>query len=704
MALTLKEKFGYQTFRPLQEEIIQHVLAGKDSLVIMPTGGGKSLCYQIPALLFDGLTLVVSPLIALMRDQVLALQSNGIAAAAVNSSIPTEDLRQIHQALEEAKLDLLYVSPEKLLSPRFLRYISEKNLSLIAIDEAHCVSIWGNDFRPEYAELKKVIKLFPHTPAIALTATADKATQVDIIKQLELRDARKFLSSFERKNIHIDVRSGQDRLKQILDFLGERMDEPGILYCLSRRSTEEMAAKLRQRNIRAAHYHAMMDPAERRDVQDAFQRDELQIVCATIAFGMGIDKSNIRWIIHYNMPKNIESYYQEIGRSGRDGLPATALMFYSFRDVKIYRQFIEESNADYQFKEVQQKKLNRIWELAQANSCRVNLVLNYFGEYRNTPCGHCDNCLQPPEGFNGQEIAELAIRACKEGKEKMSITLMVDVIRGSQRQEIRARRLTQVAVFGKGAEHSREDWLDYLTQLVNLGFLEIDYTDQANLKCTPLSELVINKIEKVKLYKRQEITFGRRPGKSKTEQFEDELFETLKEARRLIGRLYQMPPYLIFSDEVLHQICIDKPMTQQELLSIPGIGEFKAAEYGSEIIKVLRDYILHQGHLSNLKGKTQIQTLKFLEEGMEPEEVARIRKLKTETIFSHMATLYLQGEKINIEKYISTNTIEKVKAAYIAAGRPEAFRPVYERLSEPIEFGKLKLAIAFIRRQEKKMK
>ena len=410
---TLKTHFGFDTFRPHQEEIITHLLEGGHALVIMPTGGGKSVCFQLPALLKPGFALVISPLISLMNDQVRSLRANGIVAGALHSGTSSEESRQIFEQIHNGQLKILYVSPERALTQKFIEFIAPLDISIIAIDEAQCVSILGNDFRPEYAQLPGLLRYFPNTPVVALTATADRATQEDIRLQLQLKDPVTYLSSFERPNIHMEVRAGIQRIEQIREFVKQREGQPGIIYCLARKTTESIAETLKKYGYKAAAYHAEIDNVTRKRVQEDFQFDRLQIVCATIAFGMGIDKPNIRWIIHYNLPKNIENYYQEIGRSGRDGQPADALMFYSFRDVEVYKEFINNSEANETFKRVQSEKLERIWEYSQATNCRTNVILNYFGEYRSAGCGHCDHCLRPLEGFDGTTIAPIALSACQ---------------------------------------------------------------------------------------------------------------------------------------------------------------------------------------------------------------------------------------------------------------------------------------------------
>lgn len=697
----LKSHFGYDTFRPPQEEIITHVLNGLDALVIMPTGGGKSLCFQIPALVSEGLVLVISPLIALMTDQVQALRANGISAVAINSSMTSAETNSVQKEIAAGNVRLLYVSPEKVLTPQFLDYLRDKTLALIAIDEAHCVSIWGNDFRPEYAALRRLNDVFPGVPVLALTATADKATQKDICMQLGLRTPRVFLSSFERPNIHITARPGQSRIAQLQRFLERRHQQPGIIYCLSRKSTEEVAGRLRTLGFRAAHYHAEVDSTQRRKVHEAFQRDEIQIVCATIAFGMGIDKSNIRWIVHYNMPKNIESYYQEIGRSGRDGAPADALLFYSFRDLQVYEMFIAQSQAGEEFKTVQQEKLARIWDLSQANSCRTNVILNYFGEYRETGCGHCDNCKAPPRGFDGTMLVQKAMSVCVRTGQEAKLADIVDILRASYRQEIRDHGWDNIKTFGAGRDLPRGEWMHYLTQMINLGLLEIDYTRGSKLNLTPLSQEVLYGSKQVTLYKAEEQK-TRQPEKqkTKTEQFEEAFFERLRQLRTHLAGVYRTPPYVIFTDVTLQHIVEARPVTLEQFQNVPGIGKFKAEEYGPHVIRVIREFIASQSHLKTLKGKTQIETFQLIREGHTPEQVAKQRGLSLSTIYGHLADLYLMGEDINLRNYITEGQVQLIRTAWLAEGKPREARVIKSVLPEDFDYWIIRLGIAILQRED----
>ncbi len=583
-----------------------------------------------------------------------------------------------------------------------MNFLKKKaSLCLIAIDEAHCVSIWGNDFRPEYAALRRLVELFEDVPVLALTATADKATQQDICIQLGLRTPRTFLSSFERPNIHISVLPGQGRIRSIERFLERRRQEAGIVYCLSRKSTEEVAERLRTMGFRAAHYHAEVESSQRRKVQDAFQRDEIRIVCATIAFGMGIDKSNIRWVIHYNLPRNVESYYQEIGRAGRDGAPAEAVLFYSFRDLMVYEKFIADSQAAEAFKAVQSEKLERIWELSQANSCRTNIILNYFGEYREKGCGHCDNCQNPPKGFDGTSLVQKALSVCVRTGEETRLNDVVDILRASYRQEILDRGWDRIKTFGAGRDLSRGDWVGYITQMINLGLLEIDYTRGSRLKLTPLSHEVLYSHKPVTLY--QTATFTKtkpEPQKTKAERFDDELFEKLRAMRTDLARQYKTPPYIIFNDVTLRKIAEQRPITPLQLREVPGIGQFKAEEYGEHVIRVVREYIAFQSHLRNPKGKSQLETLRLINDGMSVAEIVNERKLSVQTVLGHLADLYLEGEEIDLRRFIAKEHLALIRDAWNKNGRPEKPQAAIKGdLPEEIHYGLLRVGLAILSKE-----
>lgn len=698
----LKSVFGYDHFRLDQEAIINRTLSGKDSLVIMPTGGGKSVCFQIPALLKEGVALVISPLIALMKDQVEALRANGVNAAALNSSLTDVEEREIVADIMSGELKLLYVSPEKAVSSQFMHFIGQQKLSLIAIDEAHCVSVWGNDFRPEYTQLYKLVNGFPEVPHIALTATADKATQSDISKQLQLKNSQKFLSSFERNNLSIKVLPAQDRYGHIKRFIKNR-DGAGIIYCLSRKNTMDVANKLKADGYDAGFYHAGMGPKERSRVQEAFLRDEKKIICATIAFGMGIDKSNIRWVIHYSMPKNLESYYQEIGRAGRDGLPSDTLIFQGFGDYQTLRSFVTDSNADETFKEVQLAKLNRMLDYVQATSCRTNLILNYFGEFREKGCGRCDICLNPPQAFDGTVLSQKALSALKRLPEGVTISTLVDVLRGSAKSEIMSKGFQNIKTYGAGKDIGYVEWIQYVTQMINQGIVEVDYVNKHHLVVTPKGEGVLFKQKKVKLTQaltpQERKEQAKEKPKSKTAIFEEELYENLRKKRLELAKDEGVPPYVVFSDKTLKEMATERPINVDEMGEISGVGAVKLDKYGQTFIEVIEDFISENSKEVRLKGSTYIETKRLLSEGNSPEEIGQIRNLSPTTVYSHIAHLYVKNEPIDIYKYISQTEINEIAKAWEKIGRNDSLKPLFEFFKGEMEYYKLRLALSVIKKE-----
>ena len=599
----LKTYFGYDSFRPQQEEIIRHLLQKRDALVLMPTGGGKSVCYQVPALVCEGTAVVVSPLISLMKDQVGSLCTNGIAAAALNSNNDeTENLR-IRRTCMEGKLKLLYISPEKLLAEAnyLLRDIS---ISFFAIDEAHCISQWGHDFRPEYAQLGILRSLFPQTPVIALTATADKLTREDIVRQLHLREPRIFLSSFDRPNLSLTVKRGyqqKEKNKAILDFIGRHRGESGIVYCMSRSKTESVAQMLQKSGIRTAVYHAGLDTEKRNRAQDDFINDRIQVVCATVAFGMGIDKSNVRWVIHYNLPKSIESFYQEIGRAGRDGLPSDTLLFYSMADLILLTKFANESGQ----REINLEKLQRMQQYAEADICRRRILLNYFGEQRTHDCGNCDVCKNPPERFDGTVIVQKALSAIARTNQQIGTPMLVDILRGNLNAELKEKGYHQLKTYGAGRDIPARDWQDYLLQMLQMGYFEVAYNESNHLKITPAGSDVLFGRETARLVViRREETTGTRGRKRQAASpvmrelplgmdsgERADLFEALKNLRKRLADEEVLPAYIVLSDKVLHLLAAQRPTTLEAFGNVSGISEYKKRKYGKEFVKLIRRFV-----------------------------------------------------------------------------------------------------------------
>ena len=600
----LKTYFGYTEFRPKQKEIITNILNRKDTLVLMPTGGGKSLCYQIPALMMEGTAIVVSPLISLMKDQVEALQANGISARALNSMNTDTENASVRMECLQGKVKLLYISPERLIfETNYL--LRDIKISLFAIDEAHCISQWGHDFRPEYTQLDILRKQFPSVPIVALTATADKITRQDIVKQLKMSEPEIFISSFDRPNLSLDVKKGyqqKEKIRIIKRFIERHGNESGIIYCMSRKTTEKVAELLYDEGFDTAVYHAGLSNYEREKAQDDFINDRVQIVCATVAFGMGIDKSNVRWVIHYNLPKSIESFYQEIGRAGRDGMKSDTMLFYSLGDMIQLTKFAEESNQ----KEINIEKLNRMQQYAEADICRRRILLSYFGETMEHDCGNCDVCRNPPQRFDGTIIIQKALSAIARTNQQVATGTLIEILRGNFTQEITENEYDKIKTFGAGRDIPSRHWQNYLLQMLNMGYIEIAYNENNHLKITESgakvlfgkqnAELVVIKEDEFSQRQIKKNTVGASPVQIKKNAYgnhvnEDSLFETLRLLRLKLAEQEAIPPYIVMSDSTLQALCDKKPTSLEELNDISGFSEYKKKKYGRDFVNAIKRYI-----------------------------------------------------------------------------------------------------------------
>ncbi|MGK0334539.1 MAG: ATP-dependent DNA helicase RecQ [Paraglaciecola sp.] len=665
----LKKYFGYDDFRPLQLNIVERTYRGEDAIVLMPTGGGKSMCFQIPAVTMNGTVIVVSPLISLMKDQVDGLNAVGIRAAFLNSSQSGTDSHQVENAYENGELHLLYVSPEKLLSAGFFSFLKRRNVCLFAIDEAHCISAWGHDFRPEYTKLKSLKQVFPDVPIMALTATADRLTRRDMAEQLGIPDAEQHIASFNRPNLSLAVRPGLKRREQIINFLRERPDQAGIVYCLSRKQTENLAEKLREAGYNAEAYHAGLASERRATVQSDFINDKTLIVCATIAFGMGIDKSNVRWVIHYSMPKNLENYYQEIGRAGRDGAKADTLLFYSYNDYTVLKDMIGSNNGQ---SDLQLAKLDRMKEYADSLACRRRILLNYFSEDSSENCGNCDICANPPEQFDGTVLAQKALSAVARLKEGVGTGMVIDVLRGSARADIRKNGYDRIKTYGAGRDISAFDWAQYFNQLISLGYLYIAHEDYKKVRLTPTARRVLFEGDKVELVKMTTVKKRREVEKNKTakraavKREKLGFFDELRELRKELAREFGIPPYLVFNDVTLQEMVSQKPVTDAEMGRISGVGERKLHRFGEQFMNIIKKHIRREDKESRGDLSSHEASLQAFKNGEPIADIAARRRIGEGTVTSHLAKCYAEGADLDVTQFFRPEAPAWVEEAIAA--------------------------------------
>ena len=708
----LKSQFGYDSFRMNQQAAIEAVLNKKDCVVLMPTGGGKSLCYQIPALILDGLTLVVSPLIALMKDQVDALRNNGVEAEFLNSSQTSREQTEVFQSVRQGRTKILYVAPERLLQSgdQFIDFLRSIKVSLFAIDEAHCISSWGHDFRPEYIQLGKLKRYFPDIPVIALTATADKLVRKDIFERLNIQHAELFLSSFNRPNIYYQVEPKRNSYAQLLEYLETRREESGIIYCLSRAGTESLTMDLRDEGFSVLPYHAGLDKATRDKNQELFLKDEVKIIVATIAFGMGIDKSNVRFVVHTDLPKNIESYYQETGRAGRDGLESHALLFFSWADVVKLKGFAEVDGNKAQ-SDIMLRKLDTMGKFGDMKTCRRKFLLNYFSEETATDCGNCDNCNKDFETFDGTIIAQKALSAVWRTNQRMGLGYLVDFLRGSQSQKIWDEH-KRLKTYGVGADVSKNEWFEYFRDLIAQDFLKQSDGQFPTIQLTEKSEDVLKGNVKVELIK---VTVKEEKPKSLVPEvsypYLKDLFDELKKVRMAFAREENVPPYVIFSDATLVEMATYLPHNNAEMRKISGIGDLKLDKYGADFISEIRNYCEKNELESRIdlkspkrepkkrtkrdvSGKdTYDYSLDMFRSGMTIAEIAKSREMAQSTIETHLSRFIASG-KIALEELVPEHKIEPIKQAIIKFSDLGALGPIKEDLGEGYSYGEIRAVLA----------
>ncbi|MGR3311100.1 MAG: DNA helicase RecQ [Candidatus Brocadiales bacterium] len=705
MYTILQKYFGYTSFYPLQEEIINEVLGQRDVFVLMPTGGGKSLCYQLPALHFDGLTIVISPLIALMKDQVDGLLANGVPATFINSSLNYNEIDARRRGLSNNEIKILYIAPERLFMPGFLQFLQGLKISLLAIDESHCISEWGHDFRPEYRQLKLLKEMFPKAPIMALTATATPVVQKDIVTQLKLSDCKVFRASFNRGNLYYQIKPKNNPYHQILQYLEGRKNDSGIIYCQSRKTVESLAANLQAAKYRALPYHAGLSAEVRTENQERFIREDVEIVVATIAFGMGIDKSNVRYVIHYDLPKSIEGYYQETGRAGRDGLKSDCILFFSYAD-RIKIEYFINQKEDEKEKQVAYEQLRELVNYCESNVCRRRILLAYFGERFDEPnCSGCDTCLEPKERFDGTIIAQKILSCVYRVGERFGIKYVIDVLLGSRNQRVLQFQHDRIKTFGVGKEYSRAQWQMFIRELIRLGYLIQDGDEYPVLKLNEKSKDVLLRNEKVSLVKPEEESAPIKSDKM-DEVYDRTLFEHLRTLRKTLADKEAVPPYVIFHDTSLKEMSVYYPQKFSDFRMISGIGERKLKRYGEVFLKEIINYcrqhniapkqIPHkrqEPHIKQMKSSTVQETLALYKQGLTINEIAQKRGLTLSTTVSHIERLILDGEDISVDSIVDREKQQRIQQAFKESGT-EFLNPVKEKLGNGYSYEEIKLVRA----------
>jgi ATP-dependent DNA helicase RecQ len=709
----LQNTFGYPAFRGEQAEIVDTLCAGGDALVLMPTGGGKSLCYQIPALVRDGVGVVISPLIALMQDQVNALEQLGIAAAYLNSSLSQEEQWAVEQRLRRAQIKLLYIAPERLIQTRMLDLLHTLPIALFAIDEAHCVSQWGHDFRSDYLELSLLHEQFPHVPRIALTATADARTRNEIARRLQLAEARQFVASFDRPNIQYRMEAKQDARQQLLRFLrSEHAEDAGIVYCLSRKKVDDTAAWLQQQGFNALPYHAGLSGQQRQENQTRFLRDDGLIMVATIAFGMGIDKPDVRFVAHLDLPKSIESYYQETGRAGRDGATATAWMVYGVQDVLKLRQMMAQSQGSDDHKRIERQRLEAMLGLCEITSCRRQALLAYFGEHLQNPCGNCDTCLQPVETFDGTVVAQKALSCCYRSGQKFGVNHLVDILLGKMTPKVEQFGHDKLSTFGIGSELDVGQWRSVFRQLAARGYLQVDMEGFGGVLLTEKCRPLLKGEETIELRREDKATGGKTKEKTGSRSAignlagpDKALWERLRELRKQLAQDQGVPPYVIFHDATLLELVRQQPDNENAMGSISGIGQGKLDRYGTPFLTIIaahKESLRHyDDHSSADVSATEHETFSLLRAGHTVAEIARQRQLTESTVFGHAAALVEQGH-LRLEEVVEIpqEELDLITDVLLAhSDEPIKWRPIFEELNGAYDYGLLKCIHAALQRE-----